>query len=44
MIDARTSKLLWRAWGGEQIKDWRKRDKNINSVVKKALSKFPPKK
>jgi hypothetical protein len=44
MIDARTSKLLWRAWGGQQIKDWRERDKNINSVVKKALGKFPPKK
>jgi hypothetical protein len=43
MIDARTSKLLWRAWGSDQIKDWHERDKNINSVVKKALGKFPPK-
>jgi hypothetical protein len=43
MIDTRTSKLLWRAWGGDRIKDWHERHKNINSVVKKALGKFPPK-
>jgi hypothetical protein len=42
ILDARTSKLLWRACGGDQIKDWRERDKNIGSVVKKALGKFPP--
>ena len=43
IVDARTSKLLWRAACGDKVKDMRKRDKNINSAVKKALANFPPK-
>jgi hypothetical protein len=34
---------LWRAYCGEKIEDFRKRDKDIKSVVKKALERFPPK-
>jgi hypothetical protein len=44
IVDARTSKLVWRAYCGDEVKDMRKRDKNINSAVKKALQQFPPKK
>jgi hypothetical protein len=44
IVDARTSSLLWRAYCGEKIDDFRKRDKEIRSVVKKALERFPPKK
>jgi hypothetical protein len=43
IVDAHTSKLLWRAYCGEKIEDFRKRDKDIKSVVKKALERFPPK-
>ena len=43
ILDAHTSKLLWRAACGDKIKDMRNRDKNINSIVKKALERFPPK-
>jgi hypothetical protein len=43
IVDARTSKLLWRAYGGEKIDDFRNRDKDIKAVVKKALQRFPPK-
>jgi hypothetical protein len=43
ILDAHTSKLLWRAACGDQIKDMRKRDENINKIVKKALERFPPK-
>ena len=43
MFDARTSKLLWRAYCHDRIKDMSKRDKNITAVVKKALERFPPK-
>ena len=43
IVDARTSKLLWRAYCGEKIEDFRNRDKDIKSVVKKALERFPPK-
>ncbi len=43
IVDARTSKLLWHASCGDRIKDMRKRDRNINSAVKKALEHFPPK-
>ena len=43
IVDARTSKLLWRANCGSEVKDMRKRDKNINKAVKKALDQFPPK-
>jgi uncharacterized protein DUF4136 len=43
ILDANTSKLLWRASCGDRVKDMRNRDKNINSVVRKALDRFPPK-
>jgi hypothetical protein len=43
MFDARTSKLLWRAYCHDRIKDMSKRDKNITAVVKKAVERFPPK-
>jgi len=43
IVDASTSKLVWRAICGDQIKDMSKRDKNINSAVRKALGRFPPK-
>jgi hypothetical protein len=43
IVDARTSKLVWRAYCGEKIEDFRNRDKDIKSVVKKALERFPPK-
>ena len=43
IVDARTSKLIWRAHCGDEVKDMRKRDKNINKAVRKALEKFPPK-
>jgi hypothetical protein len=44
IVDAATSKLLWRAYCGDKVKDWRNRDKNANSTVRKALDKFPPEK
>jgi hypothetical protein len=43
IVDAATSKLMWRAYCGDKIKDMRSRDKNINSAVRKALERFPPK-
>jgi len=43
IVDARTSKLIWRAYCSDTITDMRNRDKNITSAVKKALKKFPPK-
>jgi hypothetical protein len=44
VVDPKTSKLLWRATYSDEIRDMSNRDKNIDSAVKKALSKFPPKK
>jgi len=43
IVDARTSNLIWRAYCGEKIDDFRKRDKDIKAMVKKSLAKFPPK-
>ena len=43
MVDAHTSKLLWRAYCSDTIKDFRERDKNVNATVKKAFQNFPPK-
>jgi len=42
IVDAASSKLLWRAYCGEKIKDMNKRDKKITSLVNKALEQFPP--
>ena len=42
MVDAATSKLLWRAYCRDTIKDFRERHNNIRSAVKKAFEKFPP--
>lgn len=44
IVDAATSKLIWRAYCYDTIRDMRNRDKNINDAVRKALDKFPPKK
>jgi hypothetical protein len=43
IVDAASSKLLWRAYCTDTIRDMRKRDENINAAVKKALDRFPPK-
>lgn len=43
VIDAATSKLIWRAYCSDTIRDLRKRDENVNATVKKAFQKFPPK-
>jgi hypothetical protein len=43
IVDARSSKLLWRAYCGKKIEDFRNRDKDIKAVVRKALQRFPPK-
>jgi len=43
IVDARTSKLLWRAYCSDKIRDMSKRDKNITAATRKALQKFPPK-
>jgi hypothetical protein len=43
MVDAATSKLIWRAYCSDTVRDMAHRDKNINDAVKKALNKFPPK-
>lgn len=43
IVDAGTSKLLWRAHCGAEIKDMSKRDKKITAAVNKALDRFPPK-
>lgn len=43
VIDVGTSKLIWRAYCVDSIRDMRNRDKNVNSVVKKAFKNFPPK-
>jgi hypothetical protein len=44
IVDAKTSKLLWRAYCSDKITDMSNRDKNIDDVVRKAFGKFPPKK
>ena len=43
IVDAATSKLIWRAYCSDTIRDMPNRDKNINSAVRKALDRFPPK-
>lgn len=43
IVDARTSKLIWRASCGDNVKDFRKRDKNIDKAIHKAFERFPPK-
>lgn len=43
MVDAATSKLIWSAYCTDTIRDFRARDKNIRSAVRKAFEKFPPK-
>ena len=41
IVDARSSKLLWRAYCSKNIEDFRNRDKDIRKVVRKALERFP---
>ena len=43
IVDAATSKLMWRAYCSDTIRDMRNRDQNVNSAVRKALDGFPPK-
>jgi hypothetical protein len=43
IIDAATSKLLWRAYCGDQVHDMADRHKVINKAVRKAFDRFPPK-
>jgi hypothetical protein len=43
IVDARTSKLMWRAYCGDKIKDFTKRHEKITAAVRKALRQFPPK-
>ena len=43
IVDAKTSKMIWRAYCGDQVTDMRTRHKNINSCVRKSLDRFPPK-
>jgi hypothetical protein len=42
VVDAKTSKLLWRAACKAKIDDMRERHKDIEKTVKKALKSFPP--
>lgn len=44
VVNAATSRLIWRADCSDEIRDMSKRDKTIDSCVRKALNKFPPKK
>ena len=44
VVDARSSKMIWRAYCGEEIRDMRNRHENIDSAVRKAFDRFPPKK
>jgi hypothetical protein len=43
MVDPKDTQLIWRASATDAIKDFRNRDKNVDSAVKKIFSKFPPK-
>jgi len=43
IVDAATSKLMWRAYCTDTIREMRKRDENISSAVKKAIDRYPPK-
>jgi len=43
IVDAATSKLIWRAYASDNIRDMKNRDKNIDATVRKALDRFPPK-
>jgi hypothetical protein len=43
IVDAKTSRLLWRAYCGDKVRDFANRHKNINDMLKKALRQFPPK-
>ncbi len=43
IVDAKTSKLLWRAYCGDEVKDWNNRHKIVEKAVRKALDRYPPK-
>jgi hypothetical protein len=43
MVDPKDMKLVWRASATDAIKDFRNRDKNVDSAIKKIVKKFPPK-
>jgi len=44
IVDAKSGKLVWRAFYQDKVHDWKKRHKQISQGVKKAFEKFPPKK
>lgn len=43
MVNPKDTQLIWRASATDTIKDFRNRDKNVDSAVKKIFNKFPPK-
>ena len=43
IVNAATSKPIWRAYCTDTVRDMAHRDKNINDAVRKAFDKFPPK-
>ena len=43
MVDPKDTKLIWRGSATDSVKDFRNRDKNVDSAVKKIFKKFPPK-
>jgi hypothetical protein len=43
LVDPKASGLIWRASATDTIEDFRTRDKNVYSAVKKIFRKFPPK-
>lgn len=43
MVDSRDTQLVWRASATDSIEDFRNRDKNVDSAIKKIFKKFPPK-
>jgi hypothetical protein len=43
MVDPAKTQLVWRATATDAVKDFKNRDKNVESAVKKIFKKFPPK-
>jgi hypothetical protein len=43
VVDAKTDRLVWRAYCRDEIREWRDRDQNVRKAVNKALKRFPPK-
>jgi hypothetical protein len=43
MVEPKATQMIWRASATDSIEDFRNRDKNVDSAVKKIFKKFPPK-